>query len=133
MNVEKELQEAIRRKKLADYYYDNYRQCYLRKEYSKASEFIWGAVNMLTYALGLFYGMKLTRHEEVIKFLKMLANQYEEIREGITAVQSLHANYYHDFMSEELFEEYRVKAEKLLSKLAELVYEKINLYISPNN
>jgi hypothetical protein len=77
--------------------------------------------------------MKLTRHEEVIKFLKMLANQYEEIREGITAVQSLHANYYHDFMSEELFEEYRVKAEKLLSKLAELVYEKINLYISPNN
>jgi hypothetical protein len=42
MNVERELQEAIGRKKLADYYYDNYRQCYLRKEYSKASEFIRG-------------------------------------------------------------------------------------------
>jgi len=40
-------------------------------------------------------------------------------------VQRLHANYYHDFMNEELFEEDRVKAEKLINKLAELIYHHI--------
>jgi hypothetical protein len=51
-----ELQEVMRRRRLADYYYDNYRKYYLRRKYSKASEFIWGTVNALSYGLGLFYG-----------------------------------------------------------------------------
>jgi hypothetical protein len=127
MISEDELQEVFRRKKLADLYYDNYRYYYSRKELAKASEFIWGAVNALAYALGLFYGLKLSDHKKVVEFLKMLATQYEEIREGITAVQRLHANYYHDFMDEELFEEDRVKAEKLISKLAELLYRHIEI------
>lgn len=125
-----ELQEVMRRRRLADYYYDNYRKYYLRREYSKASEFIWGTVNALSYGLGLFYGEKLTRHDEVIKFLKILAIQHEEIREGILAVQRLHANYFHNFMDEDLFEEDRSKAERLLNKLAELLDLKINTFIT---
>jgi len=127
MISEDELQEVFRRKRLADLYYDNYRYYYSRKELAKASEFIWGTVNALAYALGLFYGLKLSDHKKVVEFLKMLATQYEEIREGITAVQRLHANYYHNFMDEELFEEDRVKAEKLISKLAELLYHHIEM------
>jgi hypothetical protein len=127
MISEEELQEVFRKKRLADLYYDNYRYYYSRKELAKASEFIWGTVNALAYALGLFYGLKLSDHKKVVEFLKMLATQYEEIREGITAVQCLHANYYHNFMDEELFEEDRVKAEKLISKLAELLYHRIEM------
>ena len=127
MISEDELQEVFRRKRLADLYYDNYRYYYSRKELAKASEFVWSAVNALAYALGLFYGLKLSDHKKVVEFLKMLATQYEEIREGITAVQRLHANYYHDFMDEELFEEDRVKAERLISKLAELLYRHIEI------
>jgi len=127
MISEEELQEVFRKKRLADLYYDNYRYYYSRKELAKASEFIWGTVNALAYALGLFYGLKLSDHKKVVEFLKMLATQYEEIREGITAVQRLHANYHHNFMDEELFEEDRVKAEKLISKLAELLYHRIEM------
>jgi hypothetical protein len=125
MISEEALQEALRRKKLADLYYDNYRYYYSRKEFAKASEFIWGTVNALAYALGLLHGLKLPDHRKIMEFLKILATQYEEIREGVTAVQRLHANYYHDFMNEELFEEDRVKAEKLINKLAELIYHHI--------
>jgi hypothetical protein len=125
MISEEALQEVLRRKKLADLYYDNYRYYYSRKEFAKASEFIWGTVNALAYALGLLHGLKLSDHKKIIEFLKILATQYEEIREGVTAVQRLHANYYHDFMNEELFEEDRVKAEKLINKLAELIYHHI--------
>jgi hypothetical protein len=125
-----ELQEVMKRRKLADYYYDNYRKFCLTKEYSKASEFIWGVVNALSYSLGLFYGKKLARHDEVIGFLKILANEHEEIREGISAVQRLHANYFHNFMDENLFEEDRSKAERLLNKLAELLDLKIKTFHS---
>jgi len=125
MISEEALQEVLRRKKLADLYYDNYRYYYSRKEFAKASEFIWGTVNTLAYALGLLHGLKLSDHKKIMEFLKILATQYEEIREGVTAVQRLHANYYHDFMNEELFEEDRVKAEKLINKLAELIYHHI--------
>jgi len=125
-----EFEEVIKKRKLADYYYDNYRKYYLMKEYSKASEFIWGVVNALSYGLGLFYGKKLTKHDEVIKFLKLLADQHEEIREGILAVQRLHANYFHNFMDEDLFEEDRLKAEKLLNKLAELLDLRIKAFYS---
>jgi len=72
-----------------------------------------------------FLWEKLTKHNDVIEFLKILAQQYEEIREGISAVQRLHANYFHNFMDENLFEEDRFKAEKLLNKLAELLDLKI--------
>jgi hypothetical protein len=125
MISEEALQEVLRRKKLADLYYDNYRYYYSRKEFAKASEFIWGTVNALAYALGLLHGLKLSDHKKIMELLKILATQYEEIREGVTAVQRLHANYYHDFMNEELFEEDRVKAEKLINKLAELIYHHI--------
>ena len=125
MISEEALQEVLRRKKLADLYYDNYRYYYSRKEFAKASEFIWGTVNALAYALGLLHGLKLSDHKKIMEFLKILATQYEEIREGVTAVQRLHANHYHDFMNGELFEEDRVKAEKLINKLAELIYHHI--------
>jgi len=125
MISEEALQEVLRRKKLADLYYDNYRYYYSRKEFAKASEFIWGTVNALAYALGLLHGLKLSDHKKIMELLKILAIQYEEIREGVTAVQRLHVNYYHDFMNEELFEEDRVKAEKLINKLAELIYHHI--------
>jgi len=123
-----ELQEVVEKKRLADYYYDNYRKALRRKEYSKASEFIWGVVNTLSYALALFYGKKLRRHDEVIEFLKSLATQYGEIRDGVSAVQRLHANYFHNFMDENLFEEDRYRAEKLLNKLAELLQLKIKSF-----
>jgi hypothetical protein len=133
IELQEVVQEVMKKRKLADYYYDNYRKFYLRKEYSKASEFIWGVVNALSYSLGLFYGKELRRHDEVIEFLKILAKQHEEIREGISAVQRLHANYFHNFMDENLFEEDRSKAEKLLNKLAELLDLKIKtLYCSGN-
>jgi hypothetical protein len=130
IELQEVVQEVMKKRKLADYYYDNYRKFYLRKEYSKASEFIWGVVNALSYSLGLFYGKELRRHDEVIEFLKILAKQHEEIREGISAVQRLHANYFHNFMDEDLFEEDRSKAEKLLNKLAELLDLKIKTFVS---
>jgi len=123
------LERAKEYRKLADYYYDNYHKFYVAKEYSKASEFIWGTVNALSNGLSLLLqGEVLKSHAEVVEFLKKLANTYdkpEEVGEEVLAVQRLHANYFHNFMDGDLFEEDRSKAEKLLNRLAELFDLKI--------
>ena len=124
-----ELEVVRNKKRLADYY-DNYRKFYLQKEYSKASECIWGVINALVYALGLFEGKKIGRHEEVRKFLGILASQYKEIAEGIVPIEQLHANFFHNFMDEDMFKYNVVRAEKLMKKLAELLDHKIKLISS---
>jgi len=123
------LERAKEYRRLADYYYDNYRKFYVAKEYSKASEFIWGTVNALSNGLSLLLqGKVLGGHAEVVRFLEMLVNSYyksEEVGKEVMAVQRLHANYFHNFMDRDLFDEDGSKAERLLNRLAELLDLKI--------
>lgn len=117
--------EVLRRKALADRYYENYREYYFKGEYSKASEYLWGVVNSLVFAIGLFYGKRISEHREISEFLKELGSKYQEIRDGYMPIQRLHANFYHDFMKKEMFDDDKLKAEKLVEKLAEILMDKI--------
>lgn len=63
MNIDEEvISEIEKRRKLADRYYDNFRKYYENKNYSKASEFLWGSLNALAYAIGLLHGEKEGDH-----------------------------------------------------------------------
>jgi hypothetical protein len=121
------LSEIKRRKDLADYYYDNYQKHYRQKSLSKASEFLWGSINALVYAIGLFYNKKLSKHTEIRDFIKDLANAYDDkdLAQGLLAAERIHANFFHDFMDEMMFEEDKQKIEKLLNRLAKILDEKI--------
>lgn len=128
MNVdERGISEIKRRRELANYYYDNFRKHYETKKFSKASEFLWGTLNALVYAIGLFYGRKLTTHRSVVDFVKELASAYkdEEMGEWINDAETIHANFFHDFMDESKFEYYRQKTEKLLKRLVEILDHEI--------
>ena len=62
MKIDEEvISEIEKRRKLADQYYDNFRRYYENKNYSKASEFLWGSLNALAYAIGLLHGGKAER------------------------------------------------------------------------
>lgn len=115
------LEEVKRRRALADYYYDNFQRHYAKKELSKASEFLWGTLTAITYAVGLLHNKKLGRHKEIVSFLQELAKKQKdkEMAEGVTAAERIHANFYNDFMDDIMFEEDRQKTERLLKKLAE--------------
>ena len=129
MNVDgRGILEIKRRRKLADYYYDNFRKHYEIKKFSKASEFLWGALNALVYAIGLFYDRKLTTHRAVVDFVKELAStcKDEEMGGWITDAETIHANFFHDFMNESMFEDYRHKTEKLLKRLVEILDHEIH-------
>ena len=124
MNVDdRSISEIRRRRELANYYYDNFRKHYETKKFSKASEFLWGTLNALVYAIGLFYGRKLTTHRAVVDFVKELASEYkdDEMGEWIYDAETIHANFFHDFMDESKFEYYRPKTEKLLKRLVDIL------------
>ncbi len=120
---EKVISEIKRRRKLADHYYDNFRKYYENKNYSKASEFLWGSLNALAYAIGLLHGEKVSDHGKVVDFIKELANIYrdKEIGGCLASAQTIHANFFHDFMDELMFEDNKQRTEKLLEKLVEIL------------
>lgn len=131
MNVdERGISEINRRRKLANYYYDNFMKHYETKKFSKASEFLWGTLNALVYAIGLFYGRKLTTHRAVVDFVKELASAYKDKEMGalINDAETIHANFFHDFMNESMFEDYRQKTEKLLKRLVEILNYEIQTH-----
>ena len=128
MNLDEEyISEINRRRELANYYYANFRKHYETKKFSKASEFLWGALNALVYAICLFYGKKLGKHRDVVDFVKELASEYKdkEMGELINDAETIHANFFHDFMNESMFEDYRQKTEKLLKRLVEILDHEI--------
>lgn len=122
-----DLGEVRRRKQLADHYYDNYRRHWAKGDISKSSEFLWGAIAALAYGLGLFERQKLGDHGKLVSFLERLASreQDEKMGESVRAAETLHANFYHGFMSKDLFEHNQSKAEYLVAKLAERLQTKL--------
>jgi len=121
------LSEISRRKKLADLYFDNYRKYSREKKYQKASEFLWGALNTIVYTLGLLiYGKKVRRHSEVKEIINRLASDFSdpEIAELFSlSAETLHANFYHDFLDEDSFKSHAKNMERLLEKLASILNE----------
>ena len=126
------IEEIMRRKRLVDHYYRNFRKFYEAKKYSKASEFLWGTINNLAYAIGLFYDRKVGGHNETVDFIEELAlvKKNDSIGEQLASAQRIHANFFHDFMTESMFEDDRIKTEKLIEFLSEILDDEIQDLIS---
>jgi len=129
--AEEILEEIKKRKDRANYYYNNAGKFYEAKNLSKASEFLWGALNQLAYAIGLLHDKKLSEHGKVVRFIEELANTSdskevaEQMADGLASAQSIHANFYHDFMDEVQFTHHKDKVDKLLTKLAEMLEKEL--------
>ena len=92
--------EIERRRRIIEAYSKNYRKHLEQGELAKASEDLWGIVNNL-------------------------AVKDQELPQLLHAAERLHANYYHNFMDQELFREDQEKTEKLIHKLQELIEQEL--------
>ncbi len=121
-------EEILKRKKLADLYYDNYRKYKNEGKYQKASEFLWGALNNLIYALGLLYDEKLTSHKKIKGFVSDISSHFhkpEIARLFAESAEILHANFYHDFLDEDSFKIHSENMEKLLNELTSILFKEL--------
>lgn len=114
-----------KKKKLSEYYYDNFKKFYEKKAFSKASEYLWGVLNNLVTAIALFYGYENLNHAEIISFVKKLSDQKNksEMRDQLSAANTIHANFFHDFMNEDDFEINKNKVVDLLESLNQILNE----------
>lgn len=65
----------------------------------------------------------MSDHGKVVNFINELANVYkdEEIEGCLASAQTIHANFFHDFMNDSMFEDNRKRTEKLLEKLVKIL------------
>ena len=131
MNIIDDLEEIDRRKKLADFYYDNYVKYYYEKKYSKASEFLWGVINNLLYAIGMFYIKKISDHGAAVKFIEELSAIYKDVNFSVylASAQSIHANFFHDYMDRLMFDDDKDNVLKLIEILNNILEEKYKILI----
>ncbi|CAD6494793.1 MAG: hypothetical protein EMLJLAPB_00951 [Candidatus Argoarchaeum ethanivorans] len=122
--IQETLEEIKIRKELASYYFSNFEKHRLQDP-AKASEFLWGTLNALVYAIGLLHGKKIAEHSKVIGILKELRMD----EESISAAQMVHANFFHDFMDKETFELQTKKVVTMLRKLEEILEKELKRQI----
>ncbi len=126
--AEELLREVRRRISIIETYSKNYVEYLSRGEYAKASEAVWGILSNLVSILNILHGGKpVARHDDLRKSINTLASMLrnEEVIRWYRACETLHANYYHNFMDENLFHQHRADAEKLINTLQRLVQRKL--------
>jgi len=129
------IEEIQRRRHIIEKYSENYYKHLEARDYSKASEDLWGIVNNLASILSLLLqGKSIGKHSELREFINhlIILKQNPELKELLLACEILHSNFFHNFMDELQFEEHRIKAEKLIKILETYIIEELSkskLYI----
>jgi len=126
--VEELAGEVRRRMSIVENYSRNYAEYLHKGDYAKASEALWGILNNLASILSLLHGGRpISRRDELRSFMNDLASalKSEEVVKWFRACERLHANFFHNFMDKDAFEEHRAEAEKLIYTLQKLVADKL--------
>lgn len=119
-------QKIENRKLLFQHYYENFEKHFARGKLSKASEFLWGALHSLIYAIALTYNKKLSNHKQIILFVKEISAEVKDndIYSLLKIGEDLHANFYHDFLDEEALRLKRIEVDKLIAKLSKILEDR---------
>lgn len=113
--------EIQRKRREEEHLYKNFEKYYRLRDFVKSSEFLWGSVAKIVYAMGLLFGKKVGRHNEIIGLIKELAKGDPVVTAGINSAESLHSNFYHNWMGEDIFEDYVRKVIDLRIWLIQLL------------
>lgn len=123
--VEKVLAKVWRKRKEESNLYSNFEKRYQEKEYVKASELLWGSVSNITIAIGLLYERKLGKHRRLVDFMRELAQGDPKVGDWINAAESLHSNFYNNWMEERVFKDNAAKVINLRFWLSRILEKRI--------
>lgn len=120
--------QADEYKRRADEYLKNANEAIGKQELTKAGEFLWGAISSLISAIGTLYRRVPRTHKEIIELGKRLAieikdqDMYSFLNRD---AQALHANFYHEFLNRETFNQPYEAAISLINKLETILKKEI--------
>jgi hypothetical protein len=118
--------QADEYKHRAEKYLGNANEAIKKQELAKAGEFLWGAISSIISAIGALYKQVPRNHKEIVESGKRLAievgdqDMYQFLNRE---AQALHANFYHEFLNEETFNQSYDVIMRLYGKI-ETIFEK---------
>jgi len=127
------LEKSVQYERRAEKYLDNARDLVIKREFAKASELLWGTVVEFIKAISVLYGLDPSRlkHKEIVETGKRIALELGDVEMSklIDKAQAFHANFYEDFMSEEVFGEHYEAMIRLTTKLLSILNKKRAEYL----
>lgn len=122
------MREVSSRSKIQDYsrmrdvYYKNALDHVRKKEFGKASEFLWGSIAQSLKLLAAMRNIKITTHRHFIEFTRQLSKELgdTELYELLLFLRQLHSNFYDREIDPEDFEIYHKKAIKFMKKIEDI-------------
>lgn len=109
--------------RLNDKYLREAEELLTRKDYAQASEKIWGATAEMVKAVAAKRGLNLGTHRRIGEFVDRLHKEHPEwrLREAFAYANSLHTNFYEDWLTEDFVLEAAEKVKQFTHKLRSLL------------
>jgi hypothetical protein len=116
-------EQVVHYRELSEGYLRHARELLAEGDLTQASEKAWGAASVLVKAVAESRGWRHEGHRELWWALEQLANETEdgEMRRQFGLAGALHTNYYENWLSAQMVEEYLQHVERLVAKLDALV------------
>jgi len=94
-----------------------------KRDYVQASEKLWGASAQIVKAIALKRGKRLQSHEAINKYIVELSKELHDksILVDFSVANSLHQNFYENWLAPETVIQDAKVVEKLIKKLSSLV------------
>lgn len=104
-------------------YLQDARELLKKHDYPQASENLWGATAQIVKAIALKRGKKLRSHEAMNKYIVEIAKEAHDnsILVDFSVANSLHQNFYENWLAPETVIEDAKRIEKLIKRLKPLI------------
>lgn len=109
--------------KLSEKYLADADKLLAKGDFVQASEKLWGSAALMVKAVASSRGISVLSHGELFSFVRKLGEEQNdlEFRRLFSVANTLHQNFYENWLREEIVKEYYEDIRQLIAKLKELI------------
>lgn len=119
------LEEVRRYLEVRDHYYTNAEELISKGELRKASEMLWGAVTQTIKAVAALGNREIKTHADFFAAMDRLSRELGDpsLYSIFVELNTLHRNFYDEFIPAEAFPVFYAKAKEFIEKLQTIIQQ----------
>lgn len=109
--------------KLSEKYLRDAEDLLAKGEYIQASEKLWGSAALIVKAVAARKGIAILSHGDLFSFVRKLGEEENkpELRRLFSVANTLHQNFYENWLNEDVVKEYAEDIKQLITELKKLI------------